>query len=389
MSAQFLLFDTHPIQYRSPVFRELCSRISGTEILFFNPQFDGNKWWFHEVGKIPKQNWNLPLMEGYPSQVLNLGQLPLRERYRKLKETLSEVKPKAVVIFGYYLPEHWMIRMLATRLGIHTIFVGETFQSSHHRWRRPIQTRFRKLFFSGMDRFVSIGKKNFEYYRSLGISEDAIFPAHYCVDNNFFHASPTEASALRKEWREKNKIPAGAFVSLFVARLFERKRPGDALAIHERLTKLKDYRTVFVGNGPMEEALKEQAGKNKRIHFLGFQDQAATRQAYYGADILLLPSEFETWGLVANEAAACGRPTLAADSCGVAGDLVVSGETGYVFKKGDCEQAAEMLSKLYNDPELLQRLGRNASRKVSDEFSVKQFAEAFQNAYRSLSGSKN
>jgi glycosyltransferase involved in cell wall biosynthesis len=58
-----------------------------------------------------------------------------------------------------------------------------------------------------------------------------------------------------------------------VARLFERKRPGDALAIHERLTKLKDYRTVFVGNGPMEDALKQQAGKNKRIHFLGFQDQ--------------------------------------------------------------------------------------------------------------------
>jgi glycosyltransferase involved in cell wall biosynthesis len=56
---------------------------------------------------------------------------------------------------------------------------------------------------------------------------------------------------------------------------------------------------------------------------------------------------------------------------------VVSGETGYVFKKGDCDHAAEMLSKLYNDPELLQRLGRNANRKVSDEFSVKQFARRF------------
>lgn len=382
-AAQFVLFDTHPIQYRSPVFRELCSRFSGTEILFFNPQFDGAKWWFHEVGKIPKQTWNLPLMEGFPNQTLNLGSMPLRERYKKLKDALQTIRPKAVVIFGYYLPEHWMLRMLAKREGIGTIFVGETFQNSSG-WRRPVQDRFRKLFFAGIDRFISIGQKNKDYYRSLGIGEDRIFSARYCVDNEFFHASPAQASTLRQKWRQEHGIEGDAFVNLFVARLFERKRPEDMLAVQEKLQKQKHFHSVFVGNGPMEQELREKTKRNKRVHFLGFQDQAATRAAYYGADALFLPSEFETWGLVANEAAACGRPIVASNTCGVAGDLVVSGETGYVFEKGNPLEAAEHFLQLCKDRELTQRLGRNAHTAVMRDYSVGQFADAFLKAFDSI-----
>jgi glycosyltransferase involved in cell wall biosynthesis len=384
MSAQLLLFDTHPIQYRSPVFRELCARLGQTEILFFNPQFDGGKWWFHEVGKIPKQNWNLPLMEGFPSQVLNLSQIPLRERYRKLKQTLGENKPRAVVIFGYYLPEHWMLRMLAKQLGIAIIFVGETFQNSHSAWRRPLQTRFRRIFFSGVDRFITIGKRNEAYYQSLGIADEKLFAAHYCVDNEFFHASPAEASRLRQQWRQQHAIPTDAFVNLFVARLFERKRPEDALGVQEILQKQKRFHTVFVGNGPMEASLRERAKRNKRVHFLGFQDQQATRAAYYGSDCLFLPSEFETWGLVANEASACGIPVVASDTCGVAGDLVVHGETGFVFQKADISGAALHLSKMCKEPELVSRLGRTAYQRVIRDYSVQQFAEAFLKAFQSL-----
>lgn len=381
MSTKLLLFDTHPIQYRAPVFRDFCARNQEAQILFFNPAFDGAKWWFHEVGKIPKQDWNLPLMQGYPSQVLELGNLSLWQRYRKIQEVLFQNRPKAVAIFGYYLPEHWILRWVAKRLDIKILFIGETFKNSSVFWRKPVQSALRKYFFSGVDCFLSIGEKNNQYYRSLGVAESKIVKAKYCVDNSFFEEPVEKSSALRKKWREKHQIPENAFVVLFVARLFERKRPQDLIELHRQLQKHAHFYTVVIGNGPLLESLKEQTSQLERVRFLGFQNQNETKMAYHGADVLFLPSEFETWGLVANEAAACRRATVASDTCGVAEDLVLDGKTGFVFPLGQVEKAVQKLEPLVLNPTLCKQLGEQAYKKVQEQYSVQNFSQALSQAY--------
>src|SRR3954463_7600626 len=121
---RFLIFDTHPIQYRSPVFRLLYQRHADMKVWFFNDRFDGNHWWFHEVGKIPSQPFGVPLQDGFPSEVIGTAAMGLMTRWGVLSKLLDQEKPSRVAVYGYYLPEHWMLRLLCAAKKIPLIFVG-------------------------------------------------------------------------------------------------------------------------------------------------------------------------------------------------------------------------------------------------------------------------
>jgi glycosyltransferase involved in cell wall biosynthesis len=375
--SRLLIFDTHPIQYRSPVFASLYGRMKDLKVYFFNERFDGSRWWFHEVGKIPAQTWGLPLQEGFPNSVIHTDSLSITEKWKKLSAILEAERPDRVAVFGYYLLEHWLVRLLCVRHGIPLIFIGETFQSGQWSLRRLIKTPLRWFYFSGVRYFIPIGLKTLSYYRKLGISEQRLVPAKYCVDLTFFQQSPETAERTRKAWRARYGIPDSAFVVLFVGRLFERKRPQDVLSVQKALALVPGTYAVIVGNGPMEEALRRTAAGIPGLIWAGFQNQAGTRDAYYGSDVLFVPSEYETWGLVVNEAAACGLPTVLSDTCGVANDLIVHGETGYVFPRGDVASALHWISRLKQDPRLCKALGKGAREKVEREYHIGQFVDAF------------
>src|SRR5256885_7060201 len=123
---KLLIFDTHPIQYRSPVFRALYRKHAALDVRFFNEAFDGNRWWFHEVGKIPKQKWDLPLREGFPNEVLETSRLGPRGTWREVARLFASERPAAVVVYGYYLPEHWILRVLCARPDVPLVFIGAT-----------------------------------------------------------------------------------------------------------------------------------------------------------------------------------------------------------------------------------------------------------------------
>jgi glycosyltransferase involved in cell wall biosynthesis len=350
--AGLLIFDTHPITYRSPVFRALEARRADFKVYYLSSGFDGNRWWFHERGNATAQDSGLPLTEGFPNETLETPRLGT------LKRILKRERPEAVVVYGYYLPEHWWLRWLTARQGIPLLFVGETFAPSGS----IVKGALRKYFFRGVSRFIAIGNKTADYYRALGIAPERIDQGKYCADVSFF-----EGEGLRDRFREEHGIPKDAFVLLFAGRLFERKRPLDLLALHERLGNVQ---TVFAGSGPLMGALD-----GPRVHVLGFQDQKALKAAYHGADLLVVPSEYETWGLVVNEAFAAGTPALVTETCGVAGDLVLPGETGLVYKAGELLEAERQIRFLVENREACRQLGRAAQKRVNEHYRSDQFAE--------------
>jgi glycosyltransferase involved in cell wall biosynthesis len=84
---------------------------------------------------------------------------------------------------------------------------------------------------------------------------------------------------------------------------------------------------------------------------LGFQNQTAMPACYAAADCLVLPSNArETWGLVANEALACGRPVVVSDAVGCAPDLAADGAAGRSFPLGEPGRLAEAIASLYDRP---------------------------------------
>src|SRR4029453_17946394 len=125
--------------------------------------------------------------------------------------------------------------------------------------------------------------------------------------------------------------PKEAFIALFVGKLVEWKRPVDLM---HAAALVPDTWVVFAGDGAPRSHLTELAeslGISERVRFLGFVNQTELPAVYRAADVLVLPSAFEPFGLVVNEAFASGTPAIVSDACGCVDDLIVDGETGFSF----------------------------------------------------------
>jgi len=125
---------------------------------------------------------------------------------------------------------------------------------------------------------------------------------------------------------------------LFVGKLIERKRPLDVLRAAALLAGRGDtIEVAFAGSGELQDALTNAAAAaGLRAHFHGFVNQSELPAIYAAADVMVLPSDGrETWGLVVNEAMACGVPAVVSDAVGCGPDLVEPGLTGAVFPLGD------------------------------------------------------
>jgi glycosyltransferase involved in cell wall biosynthesis len=105
-------------------------------------------------------------------------------------------------------------------------------------------------------------------------------------------------------------------------------------------------------------------GVAHRVRFLGFVNQSRLPDVYRAADILVLPSEYEPFGVVVNEAMLCGRPVIVSDRVGAKYDLVREGETGFVYPCGDIEALAQILREVLPDRERLRKMGEAARKRM-------------------------
>jgi glycosyltransferase involved in cell wall biosynthesis len=133
---------------------------------------------------------------------------------------------------------------------------------------------------------------------------------------------------------------------------------------------------LMVGDGELRDECEAYAREySLPVTFAGFVNQGDMPGAYAAADCLILPSDHgETWGLVVNEAMACGLPAIVSDHVGCHPDLVIEGRTGHVFPCGDVEAMARLLRTLAGAPAGLQRMGE-AARQHVQEYSIAHLAE--------------
>lgn len=374
-TTHLVVFDTHPIQYRSPVFRQLHREMDGLKVFFFESHYNGNRWWFREVNKNPVQPFGLPLSDGFKSEVLHTSRRGWRGTYRLIREKLLATRPDSVLIYGYYLVEHWLVWWACRRLGIPLLFVGETFSSDGRGARAWLRRILLRVFFDNVSGVIAIGERSRSYYEKLGLAENKIALARYCVDNDFFSLPPDRSEQVRSEGRKKLQIPENALVVLFVGRLFDRKRPLDVIELQRRVASLGVH-TLMVGNGELQKSLEETGRDVPGLHFLGFRNQAEVKDLYHVSDILYVPSEFETWGLVVNEAYAAGMTAIVTETCGVAHDLVVSKETGFICEVGDVDSAQAAVLSCLDQPKRLAEIRHRAKQRTLRDYSIDQFAQA-------------
>jgi glycosyltransferase involved in cell wall biosynthesis len=112
---------------------------------------------------------------------------------------------------------------------------------------------------------------------------------------------------------------------------------------------------------------------NADVLFYGFRQIDENPIFYALADAFVLPSIYEEWGLVVNEAMACGVPVLVSNTVGSAEDLVAEGVNGFCFDPRSSDQLAEHLLKLHDDPELRNQMGEASANKIK-EWGCENFA---------------
>lgn len=207
---------------------------------------------------------------------------------------------------------------------------------------------------------LAIGTHSKNYFRHYGFPEDRIFVAPYAVDNDFFQSQAAAARATAERWRNEMGIAPDTTVIGFAAKLSPVKACGDLIEAFGR-SHAENAALVIVGDGPLRAELEAHAARfpNASIYFRGFVNQSDMPAAYAIADVFVLPSNYEPWGLAVNEAMNLACPVIVSEAVSCAVDLV-GPDNGWVFPSGDISALQMIITKACANPDRLKAMGEAA-----------------------------
>jgi glycosyltransferase involved in cell wall biosynthesis len=216
---------------------------------------------------------------------------------------------------------------------------------------------FRRLT-AEIDTVLATGTKAEEQFRRLGVAAERILPFCYTV--------PESTPSLGETWTPHTEVRV-----IFVGSLIRCKNVD---LLFSALTTLKQYNwsLAIVGDGPLRPRLESRVsteGWRDRVTFHGLLPSDTTRRVLSDKDLLVLPSSYDGWGAVVNEALMSGVPAVVSDAAG-ASDLIVGRLQGAVFGSGDAEALKAVLEeqlKSHRSREQRQALADWARRAVSAE----------------------
>jgi glycosyltransferase involved in cell wall biosynthesis len=366
---------THPIQYQAPLLRHLAADERLKITTFFLSNLSVGPYRDAEFDR--EVAWDVPLLEGYPHRFLpGWGPRNRVSFWRPLTYGLGDALERrrfdALWVHGYAHNALLRGMALARRRRLRILLRGESHLMSHPRGRLKtlVKAIVLRRFFRGIDGFLTIGRLNREYYLHYGVPEGRLFPMPYAVDNDFFRSRAEASREDRERLRAELRLPAGAPVILFAAKLIPRKRPQDLLEAYGLLPADRpggpSAALVFVGDGPLRQPLESRAVALgfQAVRFAGFHNQTEMPRYYDLCDVFVLPSEHEPWGLVVNEVLNAGRPVVVSDHVGAAFDLVEEGVNGHIVPVGAVGALARILSSVVADRERAAEMGRRSLHKV-------------------------
>ena len=170
----------------------------------------------------------------------------------------------------------------------------------------------------------------------------------------------------------RTELAADGPMVLFAGRLEWEKGVHTLVEAMPRLRRrFPGLRLVVVGKGSQLEPLEDLARRlrvSRSVHFAGWRTEAGLRSAAAAADVVVVPSVYEPFGLVALEAAALGTPLVASDTGGLA-EIVVNGETGLTFPALDAPALADAVTAMLRDEVLARRVVREAREVLSRDYA--------------------
>lgn len=367
-------FVSHPIQYQAPLLRRIAQEPDIDLHVFFSSDLSVRG--YTDAGFGVRVEWDVPLLDGYKSEFLPRLGNPDQLRFAKplnwgIFHRLRRGHFDAAWVFGYAHLATLNAIYAAKLLGIPVILRAES--NLNDRVRSKSTLLKKHLLFGTLKPAVRcvlpIGNANEQYWKHYFGSNFPMFRMPYAVDNDFFRRRALEAAPRREVFRRELGLEPDRPVILYASKLQTRKRCIDLVEAYIRLaapaTDPPAY-LLIVGDGEERVNLETRvrASGLTSIRFLGFRNQTELPRFFDLADVFVLPSIHETWGLVVNEVMNAGRAVIVTDRVGCASDLVHDGFNGFVYPVFDVEALSQCLRRLIEDPALRIRMGENSLRLI-------------------------
>jgi len=356
---KIVVFDSHPVQYRVPVWKTIESLIPSDLVVVYASDCTVKGHSDREFGQIIA--WDEPMLIGYQNIVLNcVSGKPLSGwsslTGKGISKLLDKIRPQYVLLTGFNYKYDWVALWESKKRNIPVILRCETQDDAFSRSKLKYFLRYILYFlvYKLINKILFIGNLNKEHYLKHGVSSRKLFPAKYATVNRFLDINVHEKNILRAVCRLQFSIDDSQIIIGFSGKLIPKKNP-------EILFKIIDFLLIelrikfcfyFLGSGELELQLKETATNiQKRFGiksvFTGFVNQTQMPSHYLAMDILVLPSRKmgETWGLVVNEALQSGCAVVVSDAVGCHKDFN-TWERFRVFPEGDSKLLACRIEEL-------------------------------------------
>jgi len=362
-----------PVQYHTPLYQLLAKRNN----IELDVLFESDRGYSPIVDPLfgVSVSWDIDLLSGYASKFQTTTQNPTSIA-RRIKALIKWIPSHdAIVVNGYSSPWMLLAMGICRARGIPYLLRG----SSHPTgiatgFRRHLRHLAMKLIVTASSAALSMGELNEEFYLKYKASN--IIFAPNSVDNDRFASQPPigRSDILKRLGLEDN----GPLI-IYCGKLYPGKRPLDLAAAVRLLPR--EATTLFVGEGVLADEVRA-ALMPGRGAVTGFVNQLELPAFYHAADVIVLPSEVEMWGLVINEAMAAGALPVVSDRVGAARDLVHG--VGEIYPCGNVGNLATALTRALeqaNDPGTRDRVRRHVAR-----YSLEQTAIGFEQAVSTVTG---
>ena len=374
-------FLSHPIQYFSPLLKELAKRADLTVYYFADPAAAGNK----DAGFGQKIRWDTPLTEGYNHRFLkNISRSTSLDNHfldtvnPGLIRVLWKDKSPVVILNGWSYSSSLLV-----------IFFGRIFgKKIWLRAENPLNQELEKsakvlflkkiflkhiLFRFFVSKCLYIGEESRRFFGYYGVRPSDLVYTPYAVDNDYFSGQFRQLKGDLATTREELGLPADKKIILFSGKYISKKRPLDLLKAFA-LTDNADYALVMVGEGELRGEMEAFIAENglSQVYLTGFVNQSRIPKYYAVADVFVMCSGAgETWGLSVNEAMNFELPVIVSRTCGSCHDLVKDGENGFSFETGDIPALAESIKKVLSDESFRKAAGQRSA-EIITQYSIDQ-----------------
>ena len=369
--------------YRIPLFNALAQHAEVNLHVIFLAETDPDlRQWRIPKGEIEFSYQLLPSWRrrvGRYNALLNRG----------VSRALAEAAPDLILCGGYNYVASWQSLLWAR---IHKIPFFLWSESNVQDLRRGhALVEFLKTEFLGRcSGFVVPGRSALEYLRVHEVDENAVFVAPNAVDNDFFAAAAAVARQDAARWRRELLLPQRYF--LFVGRLVREKGVFELLSAYDKLDEptRRQVGLVFVGDGVARQQLELQAASiaSGLIRFGGFAQREQLAIYYALAEMVILPTYTDTWGLVVNEAMACSLPLILSRSAGCAADLVTENWNGLLVTPRDVSSLTSAMRCLADHPDLCATMGANSAQRVL-HYSPKEWSRGAAQIVEAIGGTRD